>query len=329
VLVCPDGLVSGQYSDRQPGSRAEQFFGLVARHPLLTRQQLATLLGTSVARTGRLVVQLRALGWVRTIQSDDAPPEALKHSSGRPRRLALVELTPAGRREAARRLLLPAAAATRHHGLLGKDSSTRRFLWHLAHTLGANAIFVAFVSAARHVSQRGGDDALEEWRSAAACARGRFRPDGYGCCRRGGSRFGFFLEFDRGTEKPLEYAAKLAAYYRYRDSGSYQRDYGSFPTVLLVTTSELAEGRFAHQAYLAQQPAWHRAAADLPDRHQPYRSLPHGLLGPIWRSAAAPWAQKPARVCWLPRLPRQDGTHSERRHPIRQTALKSHSGTDR
>jgi hypothetical protein len=69
------------------------------------------------------------------------------------------------------------------------------------------------MATARNVCRRRGlDDALEEWRSAAACARGRFRPDGYGCYRRGGSRFGFFLEYDRGTERPGDYAAKLAAY---------------------------------------------------------------------------------------------------------------------
>jgi hypothetical protein len=85
-----------------------------ARHPLLTRQQLAALVGTSAVRTGRLAIQLRALGWVRTIQSDDSPPDSLRHMSDRPHRLAL-----------------------------------------------------AFVSAARPVSQRGGDDALEEWRSSA------------------------------------------------------------------------------------------------------------------------------------------------------------------
>ncbi|MDQ6669662.1 MAG: replication-relaxation family protein [Chloroflexota bacterium] len=300
VVVCPAGLVSSEGKDRQSGSQAEQVFGLVARHPLLTRQQLATLLCTSVARTGRLVVELRALGWVRTVQSDNVPPDALKNSSGPPRRLALVELTPAGRREFARRLLLPAAVATRHHGLLGKDGSTRPFLWHLAHTLGANAIFVALVSAARRVCQRGGDDALEEWRSAGACARGRFRPDGYGCYRRGGSRFGFFLEFDRGTEKPREYATKLAAYYRYRDSGGYQRDYASFPSVLLVTTSELAEARFAHQAYLAHHRYGSAPLLLFLTTTGRIKAHPEGVLGPIWRSAADPWAGEPARVCWLP-----------------------------
>jgi hypothetical protein len=294
---------------------AEQVLGLVARHPLLTRQQLATLLGTAQAPAGRLVVQLTERGWVRAIKSDDVPPiSGLRH------RLALVELSPAGRREAARRLLLPAALAARHHGLLGKDGNTRRFLRHLAHTLGANAVFVAFVWAAQHVTERGGGDALEEWRSAAACARGRFRPDGYGCYRREGSRFGFFLEFDRGTEKPGEYAAKLAAYYRYRDLNEARREYDGFPTLLVVTTSEVAEARFAHQAYLAQQRHSTAPLSIFLTTTSRIEAGPGGVLGPIWRSAAAPWANEPARVCWLPRLRRQDGAT---RNPIRQTALRS------
>jgi hypothetical protein len=239
---------------------------------------------------------------VRTIQSDDVPPDALKRMSNLPRRPALVELTPAGRREAARRLLLPAAVATRHHGLLGKDASTRRFLWHLAHTFGANAVFVAFVSTARRVSQRGGDDALEEWRSAAACARGRFRPDGYGCYRRAGSRFGFFLEFDRGTEKPREYAAKLAAYYRYRDSAEAKREYDGFPTLLVVTIRAAAETRFACQAYLAQQRHCAAPLSVFLTTTNSIQGCREGVLGPIWRSATEPWANPPARVSWLPRL---------------------------
>src|SRR5207245_822601 len=38
--------------------QAEVVFALVARHPLLTRQQLASLVGTSVARAARLVSEL-------------------------------------------------------------------------------------------------------------------------------------------------------------------------------------------------------------------------------------------------------------------------------
>ncbi len=103
----------------------------------------------------------------------------------------------------------------------------RRVLLHLAHTIGANAVFTRLALAARDVTGHGGDDTLLEWRSAAACARGRCRPDGYGCYRRGEARFGFFLEYDRGTERAREYATKLEAYYRYRDSGSAARDYPS------------------------------------------------------------------------------------------------------
>ena len=87
----------------------------------------------------------------------------------------------------------------------------RHMLRHPAHTIGANAVFVALVRTSRLVRLRGGRDALEEWRSAAACARMHCRPDGYGCYRRGESRFGFFVEYDRGTERGREYAAKLAA----------------------------------------------------------------------------------------------------------------------
>jgi hypothetical protein len=197
VVVHPEALATDRTPHRQHGAQADQALGLVARHPLIERRQLAALLGTSPARAGQLVRQLSASGWVRAREYADAPPEPVGVPPRRPHPLSLVELTSAGRREVARRLLLPATAATRHHGLLGNHASSRRFWRHLAHTIGANEVFVAFVLA----TARGGDEALEEWRSAAACARGRFRPDGYGCYRRGRSRFGFFVEFDRGTEK--------------------------------------------------------------------------------------------------------------------------------
>jgi hypothetical protein len=162
-------------------------------------------------------------------------------------------------------------------------------------TLGANAVFVAFVLAARRISQRGRHDALEEWRSAAACARGRFRPDAYGCYRREESRFGFFLEFDRGTEKPREYAAKLAAYYRYRDSRLAGHEFKSFPTLLVVTTSELAEARFAHQAQLAAQRRGGGRILTYFSTTRLIKSHPEGILGPVWRTERS--AQ---RATWLP-----------------------------
>jgi hypothetical protein len=199
--------------------------------------------------------------------------------------------------------LLPATAATRHHGLLGKDASSRRFWRHLAHTLGANEVFVAFVLAARRATARGGDEALEEWRSAAACARGRFRPDGYGCYRRGTSRFGFFLEFDRGTEKPCEYAAKIAAYYRYRDAGMATHDYNGFPTLLVVTTREPAEARFAHQTHLAAQRHGGTPLAVFLTTTSRIRAHRDGVLGPIWCGPGQVPVHHLPRISWLPPHP--------------------------
>jgi len=182
VLVCGGGLVSARCEDRRSPSQADEVFALIARHPLLTSQQLATLLDTSSARVAQLVSRLVDSGWLRPLLLDRLLMHGTHGLTGRQLcRLGLVELTAAGRREAARRLLVHAGLARRRHGILQDDAARRRFLRHLQHTLGTNAVFVALASAAWRVRARGGDDALEEWRAAAACARGRFRPDGYGC----------------------------------------------------------------------------------------------------------------------------------------------------
>jgi Replication-relaxation len=113
----------------------------------------------------------------------------------------------------------------------------------LAHTLGTNDVFVAFAVAGRTATQQGADEGLEEWRGAAACERRHCKPDGYGVYRRGTARFGFFVEYDRGTERAAHYAAKFDAYCAYRETGEASRDYDGFPTLLFVTTDDHAEPR--------------------------------------------------------------------------------------
>jgi hypothetical protein len=172
----------------------------------------------------------------------------------------------------------------------------------VAHTVGANAVFVNLAGAARRVTRHGGDDTLDEWRCASACARGRFRPDGYGCYRRGPWRFGFFLEYDRATERPNDYAAKLAAYYRYRDSGDAARAYDGFPVLLVVSTSDIAEARFAQQAWLASRRQGSAPLAMFLTTTGRIKTHADGILGPVWRTPGQdPWAHQPTRVRWLPR----------------------------
>jgi Replication-relaxation len=222
---------------------------LLARHPLLTSDQLGALLDTSHPRVSTLQTGLLRRGFLREVTLDASIVDPTTS-----RRLRLLELTLAGSRESLRRLGLHSTEAARHHGYLAHSSRVRRrMLRHLAHTLGANQFFVDLALAARHITRAGGDDTLLEWRSAAACARGRCRPDGFGCYRRGDARYGFFLEYDRATERGREYAAKLDAYYRFRDTGAAAGEFATFPTVLVVSTSGCAEELISYQAHLAAE----------------------------------------------------------------------------
>jgi hypothetical protein len=315
VLVCESRSTQRGNSKQPPAAQIDQLFALLARHPLLTRDQLASLLATSTPRVARLTARLADRGWVQPIQLGRVPQTNRLGASDHLQRLALAELTPAGRLEAARRLLINAAPARRRHGLIDSHTASRRFVRQMHHTLGVNAFFVDLAAAAVQATRLGTDEALEEWRSAGACGRGRFRPDGYGCYRRGRSRLGFFVEFDRGTERSAQYATKLAAYYRYRNSGDYRRDYNSFPVLLVVATTEAAETRFAYQAYLVM---WCRGGIPL----QLFLTTtgrilghPEGVLGPIWRTAGPELrVTRHNRTYWLPgRPPRALDTYRKAR----------------
>lgn len=290
---------------RQPGappiptSRADRLLDLVGRHPGLTREHLAALLDTSPAGVRRAARQHIARGWVRPIPGEDLRPAALSAGPAGLRALGMLEPTPSGRRELARRLALPGPVAARRHGLVGGErgraGKRRRALRTLAHTLGANAVFVALVLAARAVRQGGGDDRLQAWWGAAAHERRRCRPDGYGRYWRAGRGYGFLLEYDRGTERADQLARKFAAYAMFRDRGEAARDFTSFPTILVVTTSASAEQRLAEAAYRVW---WRQQGEPLPvlltttDRIMAHRE---GILGPVWRTPG-----RTERRYWLP-----------------------------
>jgi hypothetical protein len=210
---------------------------LVARHPFLPPAAAGEVLGGDVRWARRRCGWLVHRGLVRVL-----PPDEL--ASDLHRKDDLLEATVRGLTLLAGPLGLSLATAVRYHGLAGGGRETpvgprRALLAHLAHTLGADGVFATVASAAR--LQR--DGALLEWRNAAACARGRMRPDGYGLLCLGRSQHGFFLEFDRGTVHAAALRAKFAAYHRYQSSGGASREYDSFPTILVVTTGPGSEQR--------------------------------------------------------------------------------------
>ena len=285
IHVCQTAPI-GVGSSLAPARSHEQLLHLIGRHPFLTVDQLAVLLGTTVHRVKRLEQELIADGLLRRVDHRELPrgtTPAYEHFAA----LGLVEITGTSRRRLAAWLGVSPAAARRYHGVTANGwrgvRLRSRLLQTLAHTLGANGVFVAFALAAEVVRRHGGSDVLVEWRSAAGCERRRCKPDGYGCYVRQGVPYGFFLEYDRGTERAHKYAAKLRAYYSYRDSGQAAKDFDGFPTVLFVTTDAAAEDRMAEQAYRASFIRGSEALSILSTTTARIAMAPGGMVGPIWR----------------------------------------------
>ena len=283
---------------------------LVGRHPFLTDASLAILLGSSARSTRRRLDRLIPIGLLRPLQTGET-------SAGAPP--ALVELTAAGLTLVAAQQGLTLGAAVRANGLAGGGpdrpiGARRTLLKHPAHTFGADALLVGMVATARRLAAIGGDDALVEWRNAAAASRRHLLPDGYGLYRHGGRLHGFFLEFDRGTMSARDYREKFAAYYAYWTSGRFERDYdGGLPTILVVTADTAAEERIARAVGAAAV----GRAAPLPLlltcrwRVEDARN-PDGLLGPIWRE---PHADRRGRRPWPLGAPDVDGPSGGPRRP--------------
>jgi hypothetical protein len=253
---------------------------LVARHPFLPVAGVAEVLGRLPSWINQRVIALRGRGLIGVVEAD--------HRSGRLKQDdQLLEATVRGLVLLAGSLGLPLAEAVRHHGLAGGGPATpigsrQALRKHLAHTMGADAVFAAIARAARACPGSG----LVEWRNAAVCARGRMRPDGYGLLRLRSQEYGFFLEFDRATVRSAALRAKFAAYHRYRSSARAARDYAGFPSILIVTTGPGAEDRIAR----AIRATDHERAAPLPAFLTTVGWLQGhllGPLGPVWRT---PWA---------------------------------------
>jgi hypothetical protein len=259
---------------------------LVGRHPFLPTATLADVLSRDVRWARSRRVRLAARGLLRLVPAEEVTPPELA-------RLGLLELTRDGLRCLAAHLGLPLGAAVRHQGLAGGGPGSpvgprAALLAHLPHTLGADAVFAALARAARAYP---GGGALLEWRSAAACAHGRVRPDGYGLLRLGRQQHGFFLEFDRGSMRPGRLRAKFAAYARYRASSHAARAYAGFPLLLLVTTGPGPEQRLA-RALRAAEVGQRTPLPALLTTTALLQTTSDGPLGCVWRTAANPTRRK-------------------------------------
>ncbi|MDQ2744260.1 MAG: replication-relaxation family protein [Chloroflexota bacterium] len=253
---------------------------VIGFHPYLTANQLSDVMDSSTKAVQRRLNRLLELGLIRHPGTDEIGEDASEE---------LVELTARGLHVVAARLGLSLARAVRELGLVGGGpdapiGSRRRLLSTLAHTRGADDIFVRLYRQARARAAVGCDEAMVEWQNAAACSRRHLRPDGYGMYRCGSRYDGFFLEYDRGTMNARDYFKKFRAYYRYGVTGRFERDYNSYPTVLVVTSDNAAEERIARvaRATAVGQPGELPVLLTCQWRIDDVTNS-DGLLNPIWR----------------------------------------------
>jgi hypothetical protein len=273
-------------------SRADRgLLDLVGRHPFLPSASLALVLDWPLPAVLRRRNRLIAAGLLRVLDRAEAAEDGAGDE--------LVEATAQGLTLVAAQLGLTLSGAVRALGLAGGGpeqpiGARRALLKHPTHTREADDVFVRLFRTARRRTAAGWDDALIEWRSAAACCRRPIRPDGYGIYRHAGRPYGLFLEYDRGTMSARDYLQKFAAYYAYWASGRYERDYDGFPTILVVTRDSTAEERIARAAVAAAVGRGQVLPLLLTCRWRiDSRRNPGGLLGPIWREPGST-----TRRCW-------------------------------
>lgn len=257
---------------------------VMAEHPYLTPDRMAAVLGGSISSIRRRRNRLLAMGVMRLVGEGEVGERA---------QLSLPELTAQGLELVAARRGLSLAVAVRELGLIGGGPDEplgprRRLLLHLAHTLGADDLFIRLYRTAARRRKAGHNDAMIRWDNGTTCSRRHLRPDGYGIYQHDGCQYGFFLEFDRGTMRRHGYLDRFDEYYDYYISRRFERDYRGYPTILFVTVNNRTEEKIAEMSRIA---ARHYGFAlpmlltctwriDEPNN-------PDGLLDRIWREPGA------------------------------------------
>lgn len=258
----------------------------LARHPLLTELQLATVLDVQ-----RRVVSYAISRAVRDglVAAYDGASTPTPHYC----------LTGTGLELFATRDGVPLRRYARHTVLTVLPTTLSgplpTLLQQFEHTAGANSFFVSWLRQAP-----AGGPRLVTWLNAAEAAvrfdsagsRRWLRPDGSGTVIAGERRFPFLLEWDRGTERLPVIASKLARYSEYFE---VQRTHGNgSPTLLFVTTTPQREELVWGVATLVLG----QAAAGL--RTSTASLLEQlGPMGAIWRTrtqlSRAPWPERAAQ----------------------------------
>ncbi len=292
VHACPASLLH----ERERGTvrltdRDRMVLALIGRHPFLTSDEVATVLGRQKSATRQATASLQLKSMLRTL----LPTEI----NGRTVKGDLWELTQAGVEMVAAQDGLPPWLARRHHGLTGHGvdgplGPREDLLRNLEHTLGVNECFVRLYRAAATAASHGqGNGRMVAWHNAAHCGTPLVRPDGYGQYQHSGFLYEFFLEYDRGTMSVRDLIKKFKRYQAYKESQRDAQPDGRFPVVLVVATSPTSEHRVLGAIRGASRA--HEGKIDvLVSTIARIEAEPLGMLGPVWRGPTSSCLR-----CWL------------------------------
>ena len=172
--------------------------------------------------------------------------------------------------------------------------TVKRQLGALAHTVEINRFFLKLLAESRLYESH----ELEVWQSETQSLtrfdgkRGKsmLRPDGYGVYRIDGSRFRFFLEWDRGNSVMEKYRAKFTRYAAFYDAVRRNPEQFSIgiPSLWVVTVSNQREDFILDTI---NRLSW-EYAIDIPVFTTVKSLTAGGVLEPIWRTM-----QEPGRRC--------------------------------
>ena len=193
---CPS--TAGHLTDRD-----RELVRLVARHRVLTTDQLAALAFRNITTARHRLAVLVRLGLLRRFRPHRATGSAPWHYVLGPIGAALL-----GQENRDEKRWLPQVRADRQ---LALERSQR-----LGHMTGASWFFVAL---ARHAREHGGGELLQ-WDSEGQASDYLYahsrelgpRPDGLGVWAQDGRDITFLLEYDTGTEHLPQLTAKLCGY---------------------------------------------------------------------------------------------------------------------
>jgi hypothetical protein len=219
-----DGLYYHAY--RTTG-RDRWILAMLHEHQILTTEQITTL-AFGAARTARARLnELTGLGLIERTRSNPAGPGASSY---------LYTLAPAG-------AVLLAAERDQDLKALRYDRARARraaIRPDLPHTIGCNTLMIRLATAHRTdaAARR-----LTTWLGALSCLRrwgDEVRPDAYGRLASPdalGEGYGFFLEYDTGSESINQLAAKVRGYTR------FARNHTGHHPILIHTSHPSREAR--------------------------------------------------------------------------------------